>query len=244
MTEKSTTKTDATVKAGGEETAELNNEYQINTVSISKVDATGQEELEGAKIQILDSEGNIKAEWTSAKEPHVVTGLAAGTYTLHEVTAPDGYEVAADTDFTIGEDGTVTSKTTSKTSDGVLLVKDTRKPGKLTVTKSFGGDVTAEEIAEGAITITVKKVDENGETLGYLDKDGKLVSEETTLTLGKEDGFEISEDGKTYTKVFEKVGTGKYVVEEKNATLPGYTLETEQSTTKDEKTVAGRRKEG
>jgi DNA-binding response OmpR family regulator len=27
------------------------------------------------------------------------------------------------------------------------------------------------------------------------------------------------------------------VVEEKNATLPGYTLETEQSTTKDEKTV-------
>ena len=62
----------------------------------------------------------------------------------------------------------------------------------------------------------MKKVDENGETLGYLDKDGKLVSEETTLTIGEADGFNPSEDGKTWTKEFEKVEAGTYEIEEKN----------------------------
>ena len=37
--------------------------------------------------------------------------------------------------------------------------------------------------------------------LGYLNSAGELVEEETVLTIGKEeDGFTVSEDGKTYTK--------------------------------------------
>ena len=91
--------------------------------------------------------------------------------------------------------------------------------------------MTQEEIEEGAITLVVKKVVRDGEeetVLGYLNNAGELVEEEAVLTIGKEeDGFTVSEDGKTYTKEFAGVGLGKYVVTEKNSTIPGYSLNSE-----------------
>lgn len=99
---------------------------KATSVSISKVDVADGRELEGATIQIIDSEGKVVEEWVSSDEPHVVTGLRTGEeYTLHETVAPDGYAVAADTTFTIAADGAVTS-TGTVTEDGVLLVEDSR----------------------------------------------------------------------------------------------------------------------
>ncbi len=98
-------------------------------IKVSKVDVADGKELEGAKIQILDSKGNVVEEWTSTKEAHVVEGLKTGeTYTLHETVAPEGYEITADATFTIDKDGKVTS-TGTISKDGILLVEDAKKAG-------------------------------------------------------------------------------------------------------------------
>ena len=79
-------------------------------VRISKQDITTGEELPGAKLQVIDKNGDVIEEWTSTKEPHYLEAVlkAGETYTLHEVTAPDGYAIANDVEFTVNADGTVT----------------------------------------------------------------------------------------------------------------------------------------
>ncbi len=84
--------------------------------------------------------------------------------------------------------------------------------GDLKITKTFGGDVTKEEVASGAITFEVKTSDGK-----WLDKDGKLSDEKVELTLGEADGFVASKDGKTWTKEFTGVPAGKYTVTEANS---------------------------
>ena len=41
--------------------------------------------------------------------PLTTLTIAGRTYSLREITAPDGYEIANDIQFTVNEDGTVTS---------------------------------------------------------------------------------------------------------------------------------------
>ncbi len=78
-------------------------------VSIRKLGADGKD-IAGAKMQILDKDGNVIEEWTTDETAHVLTAkLIAGTeYVLHEVSAPDGYTVAKDKTFKVGEDDAVT----------------------------------------------------------------------------------------------------------------------------------------
>ena len=72
-------------------------------VDMTKVDIGG-EEVEGAKIQVLDGE-EIIDEWTSGKEAHKINGLEEGkTYILHEEVAPDGYVKATDVEFNVTTD--------------------------------------------------------------------------------------------------------------------------------------------
>lgn len=49
-------------------------------------------------------------EWISGDTPHIIEKvLTAGqSYTLLEITAPDGYTVAEDVTFTVNADGSVT----------------------------------------------------------------------------------------------------------------------------------------
>lgn len=79
-------------------------------VRVSKKDITTQSELPGAKLQIIDENGNIVEEWVSTNEPYFIEGklIAGKTYTLREITAPDGYEIANDVKFTVDEKGNVT----------------------------------------------------------------------------------------------------------------------------------------
>ena len=108
---------------GSDKIPEFKNKYDAS-VKVSKTDIANGKELEGAKIQIIDKDGNVIAEWVSTKEAHEVTGLKTNAnYTLHEEVAPEGYTIAADTKFTIDESGNVTS-TGTITEGGVLLVED------------------------------------------------------------------------------------------------------------------------
>lgn len=76
-------------------------------IKVSKMDITGEAELVGAVLQILDKEDNRKvvAEWTTTDKPHYIEGLTVGkTYLLHEKLAPDGYAYAKDVEFVVKED--------------------------------------------------------------------------------------------------------------------------------------------
>ena len=79
-------------------------------VEISKTDLTTGKELEGAKLQILNKEGEVLEEWVTDGKPHLVEKLPVGEeLILREITAPEGYEIAEDVKFTLED----TSRRTS-----------------------------------------------------------------------------------------------------------------------------------
>jgi uncharacterized surface anchored protein len=116
-------------------------------VEISKTDITGEKELEGAKLTIIDSEGNVIDSWTSTNDSHKIEGLTVGkTYTLKEEIAPKGYVRASEIQFKIED--------TSEAQKVVMIDKI------VDMTKS---DIAGDEV-EGA-------------KMQVFDKEGKLVDE-------------------------------------------------------------------
>mgnify|MGYP005759776437 FL=1 len=114
----------------------------VTKVEILKVDGRTGEPLSGAQFEILDREGAVIESWTSAEEPHRIYGkLNAGeSYTLHEVSAPAGYQKMADTVFTVNDYADVLT----------IVAENTKRGG--------GGGGTD-------YTIRLKKVDEEGKAL-------------------------------------------------------------------------------
>ena len=76
-------------------------------VEISKVDITTNKELPGAELIITNKDGKVVEHWTSTDKPHYIEKLPAGEYTLTEITAPEGYEMAEDISFTVLPTGEV-----------------------------------------------------------------------------------------------------------------------------------------
>ena len=92
-------------------------------VNISCVDIANGTEVEGATIQVIDSEGNMVEEWTSTTEPHTIEGLKTGeTYKLRTTIVPDEYLPTTETTFSIDETGRVTG-TGTMAEDNILLVE-------------------------------------------------------------------------------------------------------------------------
>ena len=142
-------------------------------ISVSKVDAASGNEIPGAKIQILDGSGKVvklddeDVEWISTAEPHIIEGLKTEVeYTLHEVTAPNGYTVAADTTFKIDKYGKVTAGET-EVAGGLLLVADALTEVRISKTDIADG----EELA--------------GAQLEVIDKDGRTVESWTSVVSSK-----------------------------------------------------------
>lgn len=76
-------------------------EMKDKQVFVSKIDITTEEEIEGAELKVIDSDGKTVDSWTSGKKPHAVSGLTVGeTYVLKEELAPDGYVTAEEIEFT------------------------------------------------------------------------------------------------------------------------------------------------
>ena len=71
-------------------------------VEITKTDITGEKELPGAHLQVLDANGQVVDEWVSGEGAHRIEGLSVGeTYQLKETIAPDGYAVTDTITFTV-----------------------------------------------------------------------------------------------------------------------------------------------
>ncbi|HJB37296.1 MAG TPA: VaFE repeat-containing surface-anchored protein, partial [Candidatus Acutalibacter ornithocaccae] len=83
-------------------------------VHFSKVDAETGEELPGAVLELYAPDGSLLDTWETTEIPHVIPGLPVGEgYILREVTAPEGFEVAADVAFNV-EDTTEIQTITMK----------------------------------------------------------------------------------------------------------------------------------
>ena len=89
-------------------------------VEISKKDLTTMEELPGAELSITDKDGKEIERWVSTDKPHYIEKLPAGDYTLTEITAPDGYDIAESIRFTVLPTGEVQT----------VVMKDARTPEK------------------------------------------------------------------------------------------------------------------
>lgn len=133
-------KVDATYKGQDIQVVELDYEFKnkIIQVEISKQDITDLSEIEGAHLTIFekDNEGAIFDTWISGQDgknedgtikPHLIKGLEVGkTYVLKETSAPFGFAISDNVEFTIKDTGEIQS----------VVMKDELVLGKLELNKS------------------------------------------------------------------------------------------------------------
>lgn len=152
-------------------------------LEVSKTDATGQKELDGADMKLLSSSGELIDKWiSSSKETHKVSGLMTNEiYEIVENAAPEGYyPISTSIKFRINDDGQVeTLDCTGSSADSckVMSKEDILK------------------IKNEVIKIKISKIDiTNGQELPG-----------ATLQILHEDGSPVYQDG----KILEWVSTDK-----------------------------------
>ena len=167
-------------------------------VEISKTDITGEKELPGAKLSVIDENGKLVESWTSeAGKTHMIERLPAGKYTLREESAPYGYKVANDVTFEVKETAEIQK----------VSMKDEQAVGKIVIEKT--DKVTGKPI-EGVV---FEVRDKDGNVLDTLttDKNGHAESKELPICTYNEDGS-FKEDIH-YTVVEVKAADG-YILDE------------------------------
>ena len=98
-------------------------EVKENVVVITKKDITNDKELPGATLTIKDAKGNIIDKWVSGNESHIIKGLAAGTYTLEEISAPKGYVLNKEViTFEVKDNGEVTEVVMYNTPESTEII--------------------------------------------------------------------------------------------------------------------------
>lgn len=89
--------------------ARLNVSDDYTKVDISKFDASGEQEVEGARLTLYGPDKTEIDSWTSSDKPHRVEHLAPGTYSLREMMSPRTYDLAEEITFEIKDTGEVQS---------------------------------------------------------------------------------------------------------------------------------------
>lgn len=126
------------------------------SVKVSKQDIANGSEVPGAKLVIKNSDGKEIIQWTSSSKPYIIRGLAAGTYTLTETIAPDGYTKSEESiTFKIGADGKVYNANGNVIDKVIMYNKKTSTPGGVSISKQ---DATTGKELPGA-TLVVKDYD-------------------------------------------------------------------------------------
>ena len=167
----------------------------VTKVQISKTDITGDQEIPGAKLTILDENDQVVESWTSTEEPHYVEKLPIGRYTLREEQAPKGFILTADVSFEVKDTGEIQT----------VVMKDDTAKGKVILNK------TDKETGEPLKGVEFELRDSKGKVLETLRTDAAGHAESSL--------YEIADykDGKY-------AGEKKYYLVE-TKTLDGYTLD-------------------
>ncbi|MDR2540548.1 MAG: prealbumin-like fold domain-containing protein [Candidatus Peribacteria bacterium] len=93
----------------GKDTILVRNNKQ-GEVDLIKVD-TNNRPLAGAKFIVKDANGKVIDSWESTDQPHKITGLNAGTYTVVETTPPAGHQLSDEAiELTVDNEGNVTKR--------------------------------------------------------------------------------------------------------------------------------------
>lgn len=90
-------------KASGDINKELVFRNGPSCTYIKKTDASSGKALAGAKLQVLQG-SKVIDEWVSTAGDHKIEALKAGTYTLREISAPYGYDIADDVTFVVKDE--------------------------------------------------------------------------------------------------------------------------------------------
>lgn len=138
-------------KVNGQSNLTITVENDYTKLDLAKVDSGTGENISGAKLSLLDSNGRLVESWTSGSTPHRIEKLKPGQYTLREDQAPDHYKLADPITFTLE----------SKADTQTITMKDMRYADLTIVKKIKASDITW---AHGNPTFifTVKGKDING----------------------------------------------------------------------------------
>ena len=167
----------------------------VTKVEISKTDITGETEIPGAKLTILDKDDQVVESWTSTEEAHYIEKLPIGKYTLREEQAPKGYLLTADVTFEVKDNGEIQK----------VAMKDDTAKGKVILNKT---DKSSGEPLKG---VEFELRDSKGKVLETLKTDAAGHAESKLYEIA------TFKNGKYDTAI------KYYLVETK--TLDGYTLD-------------------
>ena len=167
----------------------------VTKVQISKTDITGETEIPGAKLTILDKDDQVVESWTSTEEAHYIEKLPIGKYTLREEQAPKGYLLTSDVTFEVKDTGEIQK----------VAMKDDTAKGKVILNKA---DKSSGEPLKG---VEFELRDSKGKVLETLKTDAAGHAESKLYEIA------TFKNGKYDTAI------KYYLVETK--TLDGYTLD-------------------
>ncbi|MCD8039276.1 MAG: Cys-Gln thioester bond-forming surface protein [Lachnospiraceae bacterium] len=144
-------------------------------LEISKTDITGEQELKGAELSIIDKDGNVVETWVSDGKPHYIERIPSGEDILREETAPYGYKIANEVKFTVED-----TKELQK-----VAMKDELVKGKIVIQK------TDEDTGKGIAGVEFEIRDKDGKVIETLvtDKNGYAESKELDIAVFKDGNF-------------------------------------------------------
>ncbi|MDD2958419.1 MAG: SpaA isopeptide-forming pilin-related protein, partial [Lachnospiraceae bacterium] len=220
-------------KVVGNETDVIIMKDDVTKVSITKTDITGEKEIPGATLQVIDKEGKVVEEWVSTDKAHEINNklIAGSEYTLHEEGAPTGYAYTADVKFTVDKTGKVTPVVMKDEAIKFIVnkvdVADSKEVAgaELTVLDSKGNVVDkwtsaagethdfGSKLIAGESYVLRETVAPNGYTIAAdiaftVAKDGKITANAKTTTDAAGNTVYLVEDARTIQVSKVDIGTG------------------------------------
>lgn len=176
----------------------INVEDDYIKVNISKVNKEG-EMLEGAKLQVVDKQGNVVVEeWTTETDAKEIAKIlnVGETYTLQETVPPAGYATATDKDFVVLNTGDVQTvemidydtkiEISKKNEDGKIIegaelkLVEVAENGSEKEIESWTSGTTAHKLNRQLVVGNTYKVIEMAPPAGYVTVDAiEFVVEDT-----------------------------------------------------------------
>ena len=177
-------------------------------IAIKKVDETTNKPLAGAVLVVKNEQGKEITRWTSTINDHVIENIAPGTYTLEEVSAPEGYILnKTPITFKINTNRVVYTLTMKNTPKNIVINinkidSETKKTlsGAVLVIKNSAGKVVERFVTEDKAHVITDipygtyTVEEETAPTGYIKSNEKVTftvddnhqSHQITITNTKE----------------------------------------------------------